>query len=250
MQSNLSTQRITPVIYRVRNGQWHLILSEEVTWSSILTELEKQLKSPIEALDRKDLIVELGERQVPKYELVALMNLIHQHGIRVSALNGSHPSTAASAASFSLKQTGTLNDGSSLNDGTFTYPGAQLPLLSDEMSLPAQYLPLGIRNGKRVYSRGPLIISGDVCQGATVMSECDILIWGKLSGSAHAGLKNQRGSVIRAFAFDPEQISIGGQPLLHDLNWSELGPSEIRWLDHALQVVPLSIDVAEYESQS
>ncbi|MCY3935208.1 MAG: hypothetical protein OXG09_04335 [Chloroflexi bacterium] len=241
MQSKANTRRATPAMYRVRNDQWHLILNEDEPWPSILAEIEKQLDRPIEVQNRQDLIVELGARQVPKYELVALMNLLHQHGIQVSALNSSHPITSASAASFSLKHTAALGVGSPVSDRIFTYPGAQLPLLADDQGLPAQYLPHDIQSGKRVYSRGPLIINGNVCRGAAVMSEGDILIWGKLLGSAHAGLSNNRGAVIRAFALDPEHVSIGDQPLSQELIGSELGPSEIRWLDHALEVVPLTI---------
>ena len=89
------------------------------------------------------------------------------------------------------------------------YPGAQLPLIPEQVGLPALYIPGSVRNGRRVYSRGQLVVAGDVEEGAQLMAAGDILIWGRLMGEAHAGIDNDGQAAVRALAFFTEHIHIG-----------------------------------------
>lgn len=66
-----------------------------------------------------------------------------------------------------------------------------------------------LRSGQHQYHSGDLIIVGDVNPGATVAAAGDILVFGRLRGSAHAGQPNDLQKAIYALTFTPGQIRIG-----------------------------------------
>ena len=68
-----------------------------------------------------------------------------------------------------------------------------------------------IRSGQRIVAEGKnLIIYGNVSNGAEVMADGSITIFGSLRGKAFAGLRGDSGSIIFAQKMNPEIISISG----------------------------------------
>ena len=67
-----------------------------------------------------------------------------------------------------------------------------------------------VRNGKRIESDCHLILVGDVEKGARVAAMGNIVILGKLYGSAEAGSMGSKSAYIIASDFSPEKITIGG----------------------------------------
>ncbi len=64
------------------------------------------------------------------------------------------------------------------------------------------------RSGARIESPADCIILGDVNPGAEVLAAGDIVIFGKLLGTAHAGAFGDRSARIWALAIQPSQIRI------------------------------------------
>jgi septum site-determining protein MinC len=52
---------------------------------------------------------------------------------------------------------------------------------------------------------------GDVNPGAEIVAEGNIIIWGRLRGVAHAGVKDKREAVICALDFSPMQFRIADE---------------------------------------
>ncbi len=66
-----------------------------------------------------------------------------------------------------------------------------------------------LRAGYRVEAREHIVIVGDVNPGAEIISAGDIIVWGKLMGSASAGVEGNLKSMIFALELKPTQLRIG-----------------------------------------
>jgi septum site-determining protein MinC len=54
-----------------------------------------------------------------------------------------------------------------------------------------------------------VVVIGDVNAGAEVIAGGDIVIWGRLSGTVHAGATGDDQAVVCALDLDPTQLRIG-----------------------------------------
>ena len=65
-----------------------------------------------------------------------------------------------------------------------------------------------VRSGQVLRHPGHIIVIGDVNPGAQIIAGGDIIIWGKLQGSAHAGALGDSGAMICALELAPSLIRI------------------------------------------
>lgn len=67
-----------------------------------------------------------------------------------------------------------------------------------------------VRSGQKINARKHLLLMGDVNPGGEVIAGGDILILGNLRGTAWAGQRGDKESIILALDFKPTQIQIAG----------------------------------------
>jgi septum site-determining protein MinC len=65
-----------------------------------------------------------------------------------------------------------------------------------------------VRSGQMVRHPGHIVIIGDVNPGAQVIAGGDIIVWGKLQGTAHAGAYGNIDAVICALDLNPSLLKI------------------------------------------
>ncbi len=65
-----------------------------------------------------------------------------------------------------------------------------------------------LRSGQVLRKTESIVVIGDVNPGAQVISGGDIMIWGRLRGTAHAGAEGNRRAVVTAIDFVPTQLRI------------------------------------------
>ncbi len=74
---------------------------------------------------------------------------------------------------------------------------------------PPPYIHRGtLRSGHSIRHAGAVVILGDVNPGAQVISAGDILIWGRLRGTVHAGAMGDASAIVAALDFEPVQMRI------------------------------------------
>jgi septum site-determining protein MinC len=67
-----------------------------------------------------------------------------------------------------------------------------------------------LRSGQVLERTEHVMVVGDVNPGAEVVSQGDILVWGRLRGIAHAGAAGDRRAMVVALKLDPIQLRIAG----------------------------------------
>ncbi len=72
----------------------------------------------------------------------------------------------------------------------------------------ALYLEMTVRSGVEIRHPGSVIILGDLNPGGIVVADGDILVWGRLRGTAHAGAGGNRDCLIMALQMEPTQLRI------------------------------------------
>jgi septum site-determining protein MinC len=78
-----------------------------------------------------------------------------------------------------------------------------------EAAVPGARLVIGpVRSGVILEHRGHLVIFGDVNPGAEVRAEGNIVVLGRLRGTAHAGIGRDVGFIL-ALRLEPQQLRIG-----------------------------------------
>ena len=65
-----------------------------------------------------------------------------------------------------------------------------------------------VRSGVRLEYEGNLVVLGDVNPGAEVVAGGDIVVWGKLRGTVHAGAMGNETAVVCALDLAPTQLRI------------------------------------------
>jgi septum site-determining protein MinC len=88
-------------------------------------------------------------------------------------------------------------------------PTAEAPALHLVDAQPSTYYNAGtLRGGQALHHVGNIVIVGDVNPGAELVATGDILVFGRLSGIAHAGARGDEGARIYAIALDATQLRI------------------------------------------
>src|SRR5688572_6119506 len=74
----------------------------------------------------------------------------------------------------------------------------------------AVYLRRTLRSGRTVRHGGHVIVVGDVNAGAEVVADGDVVVWGHLRGTVHAGAAGDKDAVVCALDLSPTQLRIAG----------------------------------------
>ncbi|MDO4292010.1 MAG: septum site-determining protein MinC [Eubacteriales bacterium] len=72
-----------------------------------------------------------------------------------------------------------------------------------------QFYRGSLRDGQILETEGSIVVLGDVEAGCSVISTGDIVVLGKLCGSAYAGGDGQEGHFVAALEMTPQKLKIG-----------------------------------------
>lgn len=157
-------------------------------WSDIMTDLESQLARPnASAFFRGSQVnVETGNRFLQEDERTELQALLSAYNIQVSSLVPSAPPAPAA-----VKEQSDM----------YTRENESNHVLMIRRTL---------RSGQIIKHSGPVVVYGDVNDGAEIIAAGDVLVFGKLRGLVHAGAHGDDTATIGAMGLTPPQIRIGG----------------------------------------
>jgi septum site-determining protein MinC len=168
-----------------------LHLDESAVWSDVLGALRSQLDQGAQFFNGARVIVDIGNRALTEEQFAELMALMHEHHLEASALaSTSRESRSAARAA-----------------GVVARPVARSVAAPDEPG-EALFVWRTIRSGQVIRHQGHITIVGDVNAGAEVIAGGNVVVWGRLRGTVHAGALGDRLAMICAIELRPTQLRI------------------------------------------
>ncbi|MCG9746699.1 septum site-determining protein MinC [Shewanella sp. Isolate8] len=142
------------------------------------------------------LVVNLSAISDPDYNLAGLKDLLISRQLVIVGITGAPSAIATQAKALGLAL---------IKSGKQSQNQPQLPKTT-------KIVKQNIRSGQQIYAKnGDLIIIGAVGNGAEVIADGSIHIYGSLRGKAMAGANGDKNAVIIAQNIDAELVSIAGQ---------------------------------------
>ncbi|WP_394221583.1 septum site-determining protein MinC [Alteromonas gracilis] len=108
---------------------------------------------------------------------------------------------------------------------------------------PAKVINRPVRSGQQVYAEGSdLVVTASVSEGAELLADGNIHVYGTLRGRALAGVKGNTGARVFCQSLDAELISIAGQFIMHETVKGECWkkPAQIYLEEETLRIEPLA----------
>ncbi len=168
-----------------------LHLDESAVWSDVLEALRSQLDQGAQFFNGARVVVDVGNRALTGDQFAELMALMREHHLEASALaSTSRESRLAARAA-----------------GVMARPVARSIAAPDEPG-EALFVWRTIRSGQIVRHQGHITIVGDVNAGAEVIAGGNVVVWGRLRGTVHAGALGDRSAMICAIELRPTQLRI------------------------------------------
>jgi|694.fasta_scaffold35206_4 septum site-determining protein MinC len=170
------------------------------SWAEIIVVLTDRLARAASFFRNGKVALELGPRVLNEQELRQLYHLLAQHHLTLGLIRTAAPDTFQLALALGLAAhlenpesrlvtTAQAALGNVVEEQHFVYSGH-------------------LRAGQVLRRQEHILVIGDVNPGATVISDGDILVWGRLRGVAHAGAGGDERAVIVALDLAPVQLRI------------------------------------------
>lgn len=108
----------------------------------------------------------------------------------------------------------------------------------------ALWLPRTLRSGTRIEFHGHVIVMGDVNPGAEIIAEGNVIVWGRLRGSVHAGAAPRAdadlngAAFVCALAMKPTRLQIASEIASMPKGKNVKGPLKISLKDNQFLTEP------------
>lgn len=165
-------------------------------WPEALRALEARLSTNPSFFVGGRAVLALGDRILEEADLLAALALLNRFGLTLTGIWTEHPVTQALVRRLGLPLQ--------------SPPAPERAPETRELPLePAWVVRRTLRAGHYLQVEGHLCVIGDVNPGAEVAATGDIVIWGRLLGTAHAGCEGNDEAAVYALELRPVQLRIG-----------------------------------------
>lgn len=169
-------------------------------WPELVVVLTDRLARSANFFRNGKVALELGVRSLTEPDLRHLYHLLAQHQLTLGLIRTASPDTFQLALGLGLA--------AHLEQADNKWVTAALPALSNRSDEQHFIYSGHLRAGQVLRRQEHILVVGDVNPGATVISDGDILVWGRLRGVAHAGAGGDTRAVIVALDLSPVQLRI------------------------------------------
>ncbi len=219
--------------------------------SAFLKQLKQKIAQAPKLLHRSPVVISLEKlaADVADIDFAALVQQCREQGLQPLGFKGEGARVQAASAATGLAVLPAVSaanasprrDAPSLVDGS----GKASPEAVEEVAAaprPGRLISQPVRSGQQVYAQASdLIITSQVSEGAEVLADGHIHVYGPLRGRALAGVQGDTSARIFCQSLEAELLSIGGHFLLsesyRDKVWKQ--PAQIYLSGETLCVEPL-----------
>ena len=179
-----------------------ITLSPAEEWQMLTASLAAHLDEQSRFYAGARIIVDVGQRPLPKAELASLKAMLERRDLLLWAVLSESQTTLDSTMALDLR-----------TDAGNTVPrphDEEQSIDSEESGVSGVLIRRTLRSGRTVHSTGHVVVLGDVNPGAEIIAVGDIIVWGRLRGNAYAGAEGDEQAVICALDMIPTQLRIAG----------------------------------------
>jgi septum site-determining protein MinC len=212
----------------VREGL--LVTLEEEDWAEARAALLDQVQARADFLRGGRLILDVGNHILRAAELGQLRDALSEQGIALWAVLSYSPITQQTAQ--------TLGMATRLNRPAVEK--AAKPLETNLVGDTAVLVRRTLRSGFSVQHTGHVVVIGDVNPGGEIVAGGDVVVWGRLRGTVHAGAEGDDLAVVCALDLSPTQLRIAGQIAVPPRRHGKPQPEMARLVDGQVIAVPWS----------
>lgn len=168
-------------------------------WPDLVSRLQHDLQHKAAFFEGAQVILRAGASELTSEQLTQVRDILSAHGMQMDTVETCIESTAEAAAALDMPVTLQSQE---------AWPQEAKTHVGDE-SEEAVFVKRTVRSGQTIQHPGHVTILGDVNPGGQVVAGGDIVIWGKLRGTVHAGAAGDDGALVCALALAPTQLRIG-----------------------------------------
>ncbi|MBJ2127887.1 septum site-determining protein MinC [Alteromonas sp. IB21] len=217
----------------------HLIKPLSATEFELLVALCRRLQlQPMavkgEVAELKPTINDLGLADVSQSKFTDSVLRSQNPSQQATENSGSQDKSAGQAQQSSDSAAKTSSE-NTFSSSTVTPPKAEVK--------PAKVINRPVRSGQQVYAEGgDLVVTASVSEGAELLADGNIHVYGTLRGRALAGVKGNTGARVFCQSLDAELISIAGQFIMHETVKGECWkkPAQVYLEEETLRIEPLA----------
>jgi septum site-determining protein MinC len=156
----------------------------------------------------------VGARELNENDIRSARDLLLRHDVTLWALVAENAATQKAAAHLGLDvKLPSREDHAGRAHVVPEQPAPAAPELATvtpaEDPDAAMMVRRTLRSGVRLHHPGSIVVIGDVHPGAEVIAGGDVVVWGKLHGTVHAGAFGDEEAVVCALDLAPTQLRIG-----------------------------------------
>jgi len=168
-------------------------------WAGLVRDLAARLERTASFFKGGRVALRVGPRQLTARQLESVGHLLQQHQMSLWAVLSDSSETQQAATSLGLE--------TALATGERPARQSQRESLLDEAN--AILVRRTLRSGQTVHYPGHVVVIGDVNPGAEIVAGGDVVVWGRLRGTVHAGAEGDDSAVVCALVLNPTQLRIG-----------------------------------------
>jgi septum site-determining protein MinC len=186
-------------------------IKPDVKWAEITGRLMSLIDAQGTFFHGAQIVLALGPREVRRHELANAQKLLTKREITLLAVLSESAATLGSARKLGLatELAAPQLEAAEIVEEAFVAPHPP-PIDPEERGTEGVLLKRTLRNGRTVHSDGHVVVLGDVNAGAMVIAAGDVIVWGRLRGTVHAGAKGDESAVVCALHLAPTQLRIAG----------------------------------------
>ncbi|MBI9048379.1 MAG: septum site-determining protein MinC [Anaerolineaceae bacterium] len=167
-------------------------------WDDVFSALQQKIGEQEAFFQGAKLALDIGDLLVTASQLGRMRDVLSEKGITLWAL--------LSTMERSIDNAKSLGIGISLPRPSAGINRKTEPIIPDgELAV---FLNKTLRSGYRISYAGHVVVLGDVNPGAEIIATGNVLIWGKLRGTVHAGAMGNAEACVCAMDLNPTQLRI------------------------------------------
>ena len=211
----------------IRDGL--LVTLGDGEWPEVRKTLLQQVEQQGEFLRGARLALDVGNHILKAVELSQLRDTLSDRGISLWAVLSSSPTTEQTAQTLGLAT-------------RISRPRPERQMASLETSIQggeqAVLVKRTLRSGFSLQHSGHVVVIGDVNPGAVIIAGGNVVVWGRLRGTVHAGAEGNEDALVCALDLSPTQLRIAGQIAITPQGRGKSQPEMARLVDGRVMAEP------------